>query len=175
MLVADAQTQPQKFSGHGHRLGGDAPGPDDDDFERALKLSMQQSTGQVNVEAEMSEEEMLAIAIAQSLSQPDMQPPPGSPAAAPPVAGIPDEPGQDADPSAVTKIVVRLSDGSRLERRFFRTDDLASVYAWLASQNIQVASNILVSSFPKKEYAPSAVSLADAGLAPSALLSLVGK
>eukprot|EP01122_Echinamoeba_exundans_P004972 TRINITY_DN1516_c0_g2_i1.p1 TRINITY_DN1516_c0_g2~~TRINITY_DN1516_c0_g2_i1.p1 ORF type:complete len:362 (+),score=51.88 TRINITY_DN1516_c0_g2_i1:777-1862(+) len=173
MLIADAPAQQQKFSGQGHRLGG-AAADDDGDFERAIKLSMQQSPDHAQPESQMSEEEMLALAIAESLSQPGAQPSDSS-AASPSAMKISEEPSQDTDPAMVTKIVVRLADGSRLERRFLRTDDIASVYAWLASRAVQVASHVLVSSFPKKEFPPSVVTLADAGLAPSALLSLVGK
>lgn len=162
MLIQEAAAQPQKFGGTGHRLGS----PDDEsDLAEAIRLSM---GGAPRIEENLSEEDMMEIAIAESLRQAS------APLPAPAATSSP-EPDADADPSTISKIVVRLPDGSRAERRFLRTATIGSIYGWLEASKLRPASHVLATNFPKQELNNSSATIAEQGLVPSALLALLPK
>ena len=86
---------------------------------------------------------------------------------------IPEEPlagGED-----VTKILIRLPDGSRVQRRFLNHDKIRVVYDFVGSLEANTALNYkLVSNFPRRVFDESTFSqtLLEAGLSPQGSLFL---
>ena len=78
-----------------------------------------------------------------------------------------DEPADGAD--GVSKLAVRLPDGSRAERRFHSTDTIADVYDFVDTlEELDEVSYSLVTNFPRRTFARSErVSLVDAGVHPN--------
>jgi len=100
-----------------------------------------------------------------------------SPSAAPPKTDkkLPSEPEEDDKDCA--KIMVRLVNGSKVERRFFLHDKLEDVFNWLdLNHNVDVSGGrfCLVSNHPRKEYKEGYKSLKELGLVGSNLLTVVG-
>jgi len=90
-----------------------------------------------------------------------------------PMPKEPEEPGSDVDPALITTIVVRLSDGSRLTRKFLRKDSIQAVYDFVAVKTNKVDGFTLSSSFPTKSYEDKSQSLEALGLVPDAALHVV--
>jgi len=80
---------------------------------------------------------------------------------------IPVEPS--ATEEGVTQLVIRLTDGSRLQRRFKATDKLQVVFDFVDSSN-EVDNYELVTNFPRKVFSDPHVTLKEAGLSPQAAL-----
>ena len=91
----------------------------------------------------------------------------------PPKGHFPEEPpagGED-----VTKILIRLPDGSRVQRRFLNHDKIRVVYDFVGSLEANTALNYkLVSNFPRRVFDESTFSqtLLEAGLSPQGSLFL---
>lgn len=85
---------------------------------------------------------------------------------------LPPEPETGATDS--TKVLLRLPDGRRLERRFAQTDSLQVLYDYVFCSDESLQKFVLVSSYPRKELRiePSSTipTLEEAGLIPSASL-----
>jgi len=75
------------------------------------------------------------------------------------------EPPKGAD---ISELVIRLPDGSRLERRFNKNTKLEVVYSFLKSKGI--SGKKLVSNYPRKEYSETSLTLEQAGLFPGIAL-----
>jgi len=75
-----------------------------------------------------------------------------------------------------TAIVIRLPDGVRLSRRFYRTDHLQAVYDFVDVQtNMLLPDYHLVSSYPRQVFSNHAVTLEEAKLFPQAVLLIQEK
>ena len=85
---------------------------------------------------------------------------------------LPPEP-QANDPQSTT-VAIRMLDGSKLSRRFLKSDNLQTVAYYVRSRlPIQVEQQPefdLVSNFPRKLFTDLSVTLQQAGLFPQALL-----
>jgi len=82
------------------------------------------------------------------------------------------------EPSAgegVTQLIFRLSDGSRLQRRFYRTDKLQLVYDFIDSKNIEQNDYDLVTNFPLRKFDDKTKTLAELDLYPQASLFISSK
>ena len=85
-------------------------------------------------------------------------------------ATLPDEPpGSDAD---AARVVVRMRDGRRLQRRFGRTCPLQTVVDWLQSEEPEGGDFTLVSNYPRKVFGEAHLSeaLEELGLWPTCTL-----
>jgi len=74
-----------------------------------------------------------------------------------------------------TKIIVRLPNGSKVERRFYEEEKLEEVFNWLdVCYNVDPGSGrfSLISTLPRKEYKEGDKSLKELGLG-SNLLTVV--
>ena len=73
-----------------------------------------------------------------------------------------------AEPPAgpgVNQIVLRLPDGSRLQRRFVcDTATVSDLYDWAEAQGVQAASFALVTTFPRVVFPRDAQTLQQVGL-----------
>jgi len=81
---------------------------------------------------------------------------------------VPPEPSPSED--GVTSLVVRLTDGSRLQRRFRVTDKIQAVLDFVDSSSNEVDSYDLLSNFPRKVFSDPHMTLKEAGLVPQAAL-----
>jgi len=81
---------------------------------------------------------------------------------------LPYEPGLDE--AGVTQLVVRLTDGSRVQRRFKNTDKLQVVFDFINSKDIEIEEYELVTNFPRKSFSDPNMTLEQAGLYPQASL-----
>lgn len=81
-----------------------------------------------------------------------------------------DEPRDGTE--GVSKLAIRLPDGSRAERRFFSTDTIADVYDFVDTlEDLDEAEYSLITNFPRKNFARGdGTSLADAGVHPNGAL-----
>jgi len=73
----------------------------------------------------------------------------------------------------VTQLIIRLTDGSRLQRRFYIKDRLQTVMDFVDSKrptNVECPVYDLVSNFPRKTFTDHLVTLEEAGLHPQASL-----
>lgn len=80
----------------------------------------------------------------------------------PPPAGAPN----------TTELLIRLPSGTRLQRRFYSTDKIGSVYDYVDTETDEAPEGEydLMTPFPKKTLLDRSTSLSDAGLHPKALL-----
>lgn len=81
-----------------------------------------------------------------------------------------DEPQDGAE--GVSKLAIRLPDGSRAERRFYSTDTIADVYDFVDTlEDLDEAEYSLITNFPRRTFARGdTVSLVDAGVHPNGAL-----
>ena len=85
-------------------------------------------------------------------------------------ATLPAEPPQGA--ADATRVVVRMPDGRRLDRRFPKDCALRVVVDWVESEEPELFDFALVSNYPRKEFGDAeqlATSLDELGLHPSAM------
>jgi len=81
------------------------------------------------------------------------------------------EPGEDED--GVSKLAIRLPDGSRAERRFYSADRISDVYNFVDTlQELDIDSYSLVSNFPRKTFTRDGedMTLLEAGVHPNGAL-----
>lgn len=78
---------------------------------------------------------------------------------------LPPEPDQG---EGIANLVIRMIDGSRLQRRFYKTDTLQVVFNYIDSNISEDLSYDLVSNFPRKIFTDRSVTLEQAGLFPHA-------
>lgn len=85
---------------------------------------------------------------------------------------VPDEP--DATNADSIRVLIKLSNGKRLERRFLKSHPLQSLYDFVFCDEESPAEFVLVSNFPRKVYALDSASehqtLEDAGIETNAML-----
>merc|ERR1740117_517357 len=84
---------------------------------------------------------------------------------------LPDEPAQGS--ADACRVVVKLPDGQRLDRRFSTTCHLQAVVDWVESASPEIFDFTFVSNYPRREFsAPEqlATSLSDLGLESQAML-----
>jgi len=84
---------------------------------------------------------------------------------------LPDEPAQGS--ADACRVVVKLPDGQRLDRRFPKTCHLQAVADWVESASPEIFDFTFVSNYPRREFsAPEqlATSLSDLGLESQAML-----
>lgn len=80
--------------------------------------------------------------------------------------GIEPEPGAD-----VAEVVIRLPDGSRNSRRFFKTATLAQLFSFVGSIEAKLPSPYeIVTSYPLTTLHPSEETIESAGLFPKAIV-----
>lgn len=75
----------------------------------------------------------------------------------------------------ICSVMLRLPDGTRVERRFSKEDVLEKVFDWAEVNSVDIEVACLVTTFPRKSYRypeDAGLSLEDAGLFPSAMLLL---
>eukprot|EP01098_Paradermamoeba_levis_P015584 TRINITY_DN799_c0_g6_i1.p1 TRINITY_DN799_c0_g6~~TRINITY_DN799_c0_g6_i1.p1 ORF type:complete len:301 (+),score=83.70 TRINITY_DN799_c0_g6_i1:591-1493(+) len=85
---------------------------------------------------------------------------------------LPAEP--DKTSKDVSHVIIRLPNGSRLERRFNSSEKLGTVYNFINSIEQEIPSPyILETPFPKQRYEDKEASLKEAGLFPKVMLYLV--
>jgi len=82
-------------------------------------------------------------------------------------ASLPSEP-ETGD--GISNLVVRLTDGSRLQRRFKKTDTLKIVFDYVECNQEYDGEFDLVTNFPRKIFTDRSLSLEEAGLYPHASL-----
>jgi len=71
----------------------------------------------------------------------------------------------------VSQLVIRLTDGSRLQRRFKKTDTLGNVFDFVDSSAHEITGDYdLVTNFPRRVFSERAVTLEQAGLYPHGAL-----
>jgi len=70
----------------------------------------------------------------------------------------------------ITQLVIRLTDGSRLQRRFKVMDKLQTVFDFVDSTSNEVESYDLLTNFPRKVFSDPHMTLQEAGLTPQAAL-----
>mmetsp|Transcript_19597 Transcript_19597/g.30185 ORF Transcript_19597/g.30185 Transcript_19597/m.30185 type:complete len:121 (-) Transcript_19597:26-388(-) len=77
---------------------------------------------------------------------------------------VPDEPAADADPASVVNLQLRLPDGSKLQRKFLRTNTLGDVFNFVKKNYKGQSSQYvkLMTTFPKKVFEDGAMTIADA-------------
>jgi FAS-associated factor 2 len=75
-----------------------------------------------------------------------------------------------------THLAIRLPSGSRLERRFMKTDTLQTIRDFIESKvnetGFEADQYTISSAFPRKTFTDSSVTLEEAGLIPQALLHI---
>jgi FAS-associated factor 2 len=81
---------------------------------------------------------------------------------------LPIEP--EAGDEGITQLLIRLTDGSRLQRRFKTTDTLQVVFDFIDSSPHNLNEYELVTNFPRKVFNDPQVTLKEAGLFPQASL-----
>lgn len=85
---------------------------------------------------------------------------------------VPEEP-ESSHPDAI-RVVMKLSNGKRLERRFLKSHPLQALYDFVFCDEESPAEFVLVSNFPRKVYALDSSSedqtLEDAGIETNAML-----
>ncbi|XP_068707194.1 FAS-associated factor 2-like [Montipora foliosa] len=85
---------------------------------------------------------------------------------------LPDEP--DSSNADAIRVLIKLSNGKRLERRFLKSNPLHALYDFVFCDEESPAEFVLVSNFPRKIYALDSASehqtLEDAGIEANALL-----
>jgi ataxin-3 len=91
---------------------------------------------------------------------------------------VPEEPAADTPTSNITKMVIRLPNGTRAERKFLKTNTLQQVFDWIQSQQVEVDLTQpnkfkLISSFPRREYTEANKTLEELALHPSASLNVL--
>ena len=84
---------------------------------------------------------------------------------------LPDEP-QPGPGIEIAKIVFRLPDGSRSERKFLATDTIEQLYHYASTLELHIDGYefTIVSNFPRKRYEDRTQTLKDAGLYPTGML-----
>ena len=83
----------------------------------------------------------------------------------------PNEPGEDE--AGVSKLVIRLPEGSRAERRFYSSDRISDVYNFVDTlDELDVDRYSLVSNFPRKTFTKGGedLTLVEAGVHPNGAL-----
>jgi len=83
------------------------------------------------------------------------------------VKPIEEEPPKGPD---VCEFVIRLPDGTRLERRFHKTNRLEAIYEYLRSKGIAMQGKRLKSTYPVKQYSNLNATLEEEGLFPGIVL-----
>jgi len=68
-----------------------------------------------------------------------------------------------------TELMIRLTDGSRIRRRFLSTDPIDLVFAFVATKEI-VDNKVLTTHLPRKTYSNGKMTLQEAGLCPQATM-----
>jgi len=88
---------------------------------------------------------------------------------------VPNEP--DPSEKDVSQLVIRLTDGSRLQRRFYPLDSVQSVFDFVNASHPELLDldYELVTNFPRKNFSPTNQTLRDAGLYPQASLFIQEK
>jgi len=65
--------------------------------------------------------------------------------------------------------MIRLSDGSKIRRRFLSTDPLEFVFAFVTTKEL-MENKVLVTHYPRKTYSDGKMTLLEAGLCPQAAM-----
>lgn len=82
---------------------------------------------------------------------------------------VADEP--DSTDTDVTKFIIRLLDGSKIQRRFRGTDTLQKVFDFIdTKQSTPMSSCQLSTNYPKKIFTDATITLKSAGLTPQAMV-----
>lgn len=63
---------------------------------------------------------------------------------------VPDEPGPDVDPAQVVNIQLRMPDGSKLMRKFMRSNTIGDIMNFVKKSKQGLTSVKFVTAFPKK-------------------------
>lgn len=76
-------------------------------------------------------------------------------------------PAEPEKSSQTTELAIRLTDGSRIRRRFLVTDPLEYVFMLVATKE-DIGNKVLATHYPKKIYSEKGMTLLEAGLVPQA-------
>ena len=79
---------------------------------------------------------------------------------------VPDEPAAGADPNTITTLQIRCPDGSKLLRKFNRTNTIAEVMNFAkVEKKIGINENyVLATTFPNRTLSDTGKTLAEIGL-----------
>ena len=72
---------------------------------------------------------------------------------------VPDEPPANTDPAQVVDMQLRMPDGSKLQRKFLRSNTLGDIFNFVKKQKSGLSQVKLVSTFPKKVYEDGSLTL----------------
>ena len=156
---------------------GSAAADEDAELQAAIAASLGEGgVGGVNGGVSVGgggEDDQVQRAIAASLASGGASAasvPPDPPAAEPPRAPVPDEPG----PNEGIALAFRVQEsGARLQRRFNSTDTIGGVEAWLfESGGIDFSQRVLTTAFPRKRLTDRGATLGECGVGDKMALSV---
>lgn len=75
---------------------------------------------------------------------------------------VPDEPGADADPAQVVNIQLRMPDGTKLVRKFLRSNTIGDIMNFVKKSKQGLTSVKFVTAFPKKVLEDASQTIGDA-------------
>ena len=75
---------------------------------------------------------------------------------------VPDEPGADADPAQVVNIQLRMPDGTKLVRKFLRSNTIGDIMNFVKKSKQGLTSVKFVTAFPKKVLEDASLTIGDA-------------
>ena len=65
---------------------------------------------------------------------------------------VPDEPPADSDPATFSTIQMRMPDGSKLQRRFLKTDKIGDMMNFVKKSKPGLSTVRFITTFPKKVF-----------------------
>jgi hypothetical protein len=89
------------------------------------------------------------------------------------LAMVPTEPAPSD--AGVTTIAFRMTDGSRIQRRFIESNQIKHLIAFIEAEGTNMDELQLMTNFPKKIYSDPEQTLKDAGLCPDGMLIVARK
>jgi len=84
-------------------------------------------------------------------------------------------PPEPLDKANATKLVIRLPNGTRLQRSFDIHNKVQVVYDYIISNNIEIEDFVIATNYPRKVFSDANITLQEAGLVPQASLFIEEK
>ena len=137
----DDKPKVESFTGQGVSLGGSTQNQGPSDFDLALAEQYGDDPEMIAaIKSSMAEEESKQII-------------------------VPDEPPKDSDPDQITTLQLRCPDGSRLMRRFLRTNHVGDVINFYKlEKKVGLSTEVkIMTSFPKRVLEDATQTLAECG------------
>ena len=88
---------------------------------------------------------------------------------------VPEEPPAEADPATFTSVQLRMPDGSKLQRRFLKTDTIGAMMNFVKKSKPGLSTVRFITTFPKKVFEDENMTLADAKFGKSEALNVDAK